>query len=414
MKCLLIALGVAAMLPAQSFKFDFGSGKPAAGYTKVAPDTLYTAQRGFGFEPGGAVVVRDAGVTSSRPPFYFSVKVPKEGNYRVTVTVGDTEAESATTIKAELRRLMVERMHTDAGQFDWRTFVVNVRTPKIPGGGEVHLKDREKTSEALAWDDRLTLEFTDDHPYISRVEIEYADDLPTVYIAGDSTSTDQPLEPYNSWGQMLTRFFRPDIAVANHGESGESLRGFLGEGRLAKLASVLKSGDWLMIQMGHNDQKETGPDVGAFTSYKADLKKFIETAREHGAVPVLITPVARLKFDGTKIVNSLGDYPDAVRQTAEEEDLPLIDLNKMSTTFYEALGPDNAPKAFADGDTTHHSDYGSFEIARCVVEGIRQGKMKLASYLAEAPTFDPAHPDPFNEFDIPAEPRKDSVKPDGH
>ena len=73
---------------------------------------------------------------------------------------------------------------------------------------------------------------------MSAIEIEKAD-VPTLYIAGDSTSTDQGREPFNSWGQMLPRFFRPEIAVANHGESGESLRSFIGERRLAKLMSVI-------------------------------------------------------------------------------------------------------------------------------------------------------------------------------
>jgi lysophospholipase L1-like esterase len=106
--------------------------------------------------------------------------------------------------------------------------------------------------------------------------------VPTLYIAGDSTSTDQPREPFNSWGQVITVFFRPEIAVANHGESGESLRGFVGERRLAKLISAIKPGDWLVIQMGHNDQKERGEGVGAFTTYKQSLKEFIHQAREHG------------------------------------------------------------------------------------------------------------------------------------
>jgi hypothetical protein len=173
-----------------------------------------------------------------KPPFYLSVRVPEEGNYRVTVTLGDREAPSVTTIKAELRRLMVEKAETRAGEFVTRTFIVNTRTPRF-SGGEVRLKDREKTSEAWAWDDRITLEFANTHPAVSGIEIEKAD-VPTLYIAGDSTSTDQGREPFNSWGQMLPRFFRPEIAVANHGESGESLRSFIGERRLAKLMSVIR------------------------------------------------------------------------------------------------------------------------------------------------------------------------------
>ena len=170
--------------------------------------------------------------------------------------------------------------------------------------------------------------------------MEKAGEVPTIYIAGDSTSTDQPREPFNSWGQMLTRFFKPEIAIANHGESGESLRGFLGENRWAKLLSVIRPGDYVLIQMGHNDQKEKGEGVGAFTSYKSDLKRFVSDTRQHGATPVLVTSMNRLTFDAAgKITNSLGDYPEAVRQAAKEENVALIDLNAMSKLFYEALGP---------------------------------------------------------------------------
>src|SRR3954471_4346980 len=193
-------------------------------------------------------------------PRYLSIKVPEEGNYRVTVTMGDPETAATTTVKAELRRLMVENVHTDPGKYEQRSFLVNVRRPQIAGGGEVRLKPRERESEAAAWDDRLTLSI---FGAVAGVDVEKADDVPTLYIAGDSTSTDQPVEPFNSWGQMLTRFLKPEIAVANHGESGESLRSFLGENRLAKVMSVIKAGDYLFIQMGHNDQKERGEGVGA-------------------------------------------------------------------------------------------------------------------------------------------------------
>ena len=388
---------LAASAAAQSFPLQFD-------LTRIGPDTLYTPERGYGFEPGA----------SGQPPFYFSVRVPEEGNYRVTVTLGDPSSETVTTIKAELRRLMIERVRTAPGRFENRSFIVNVRTPKIPGGGEVRLKDREKTSEAWAWDDKLTLEFTDSHPGVRAIEIEQAGNIPTLYIAGDSTSTDQPLEPYNSWGQMLTRFFTPAIAVANHGESGESLRSFIGERRLDKLMSVLKSGDYLFIQMGHNDQKERGEGVGAFTTYKADLKRFIAQARARGATPVLITSMHRLTFDAAgKITNSLGDYPEAVRQTAQEEKVDLIDLNEMSKLFYEALGPRDAHKAFAGSDTTHHSDYGSYELAKCIVQSIKDDELRLTRYLVDIPDFDPAHPDPPGRFDVPAEPLRQPRRPYG-
>jgi lysophospholipase L1-like esterase len=309
----------------------------------------------------------------------------------------------------------VEKVETRPGEFVKRTFLVNTRTPKIPGGAEVRLKDREKTSEVWAWDDRITLEFTNAHPAVSAIEIEKAD-VPTLYIAGDSTSTDQSREPFNSWGQMLPRFFRPEIAVANHGESGESLRGFIGERRLAKVMSAIKPGDWLLIQMGHNDQKEKGEGVGAFTTYKESLKQFIAQAREKGATPVLVTPMNRMTFDAEgKITNSLGDYPEAVRQTGAEEKVAVIDLNAMSKLFYEALGPKDAVKAFADGDATHHNNYGSYQLAKCIVQGIQDGELGLAKYLTEdVAAFDPAHPDPLTTFAIPAEPRATVQKPYGN
>jgi len=240
---------------------------------------------------------------------------------------------------------------------------------------------------------------------VRRVEVEKVGSVPTIFIAGDSTSTDQPVEPYNSWGQMLTRFFQPTIAIANHGESGESLSSFLGEHRLDKVLSVIRPGDYLLIQMGHNDQKEKGEGVGAFTTYKADLEHFVAAAREHGATPVLIASMNRLTFDSAgKIVNSLGDYPEAVRRVAREQKVALIDLHAMSKLFYEALGPRDAHLAFAGSDTTHHSDYGSYELARCVVEGIRQAKLPLAKYLVETPAYDAAHPDPPAEFALPLDP----------
>ncbi|HYP12693.1 MAG TPA: rhamnogalacturonan acetylesterase, partial [Bryobacteraceae bacterium] len=392
------AVGTAAQRdPSPHFRFDFGQGKPAAGYTKITPDTVYTTEAGYGFEQGSTVNAVDRGgdplrgdfITADRP-FFFSVAVP-EGHYRVTVTLGDKQDGSRTTVKAELRRLMLERFETGKGKVETRTFLVDVRRPQISTGGEVALKDREKNLEAAAWDDKLTLEFNDKAPKICALEIAKITGFPVLYIAGDSTSTDQPREPFNSWGQMLPRFLKPDIVVANHGESGESLRSFIGERRLAKLASLMKRGDWLLIQMGHNDQKQKGAADGAFTSYKAELKQMIEEARTRGVTPILVTSMHRRTFgpDG-KVTNSLGDYPEAVRQTAKEEGVALIDLQVMSQQFYEALGPERSALAFAPNDGTHHNNYGSYQLAKCIVEGIRAAKLPLARHVIDSlPGYEP-------------------------
>jgi len=407
---------------ARSWSFDFGPGSVAPGYTRVMPQDIYRPEAGFGFEPGAQIACIDRGgkdslrrdFCTSDKPFYFSVALP-EGNYNVTVTFGDAAAESVTTVKAELRRLMIERVETKPGKFETRNFTVNVRTPQITGGGEVKLKDREKTTEAWAWDEKLTLEFNNARPAVCAIEITRADDVPTIYLLGDSTVCDQPLEPYNSWGQMLPRFFKAGVAIANHAESGESLRSSLGARRLDKVLSVMKPGDYLFIQYGHNDEKEKGEGVGAFTTYKADLKKFVDGARQHGGLPVLVTPVQRRTFDKDgKITNSHGDYPEAVRQVAKELNVPLIDLNALSKPLYEAWGVEPSKLAFAPNDNTHHNNYGSYELAKCIVEGIKLNRLGIAKFLLnDVPRFDPSHPDSFESVKIPASPAIANVKPLG-
>lgn len=404
------------------FKFDFGSGKTAPGLTHVLPTTVYSEEAGFGFDLGsevkevggaGEAFARFGFCTSDRP-FFFSVAVP-EGNYRVTATFGDPSGATTNAVKAESRRLMLENVRTAPGQFATRTFTVNVRTPRLASGGEVRLKTRESGPPlVLHWDDKLTLEFNGARPCLCALEISKVDDAVTVYLAGDSTVTDQPQEPWNSWGQMLPRFFKPEVAVANHAESGESLKSFLSARRLDKILSTLKAGDYLFIQFGHNDQKDKSPGAGAFTTYKDNLKRFVAEARKRGGIPVLVTPMHRLRFDGEgKVANTLGDFPEAVRQTARDEVVPLIDLNALSQRFYEALGPQNCKKAFQDG--THHNNYGSYELARCVVEGIKANKLGLARFLADdVSPYDPSRPDPVETFAVPPSPQTTATKPEGN
>jgi lysophospholipase L1-like esterase len=215
---------------------------------------------------------------------------------------------------------------------------------------------------------------------------------------------------------MITRFFSPRVALANHAESGESLRSSLGAKRLDKVLSLMKPGDYLLIQYGHNDEKEKGEGVGAFTTFKASLKQFVDEARKKGGIPILITPVQRRTFGASgKITNSHGDYPEAVRQAATEESVPLIDLNAMSKDFYEALGPAKSAVAFKEGDGTHHNNYGSYELAKCIAEAIREQKLPLTKYLNKGlPRFDPKNPDPVTSVAIPASPVSSGSKPLGN
>ena len=215
-----------------------------------------------------------------------------------------------------------------------------------PDNIRVRLKGRE--SDNLHWDDKLTLEFNNTAAKVCAVEISPAINTTTVFLAGNSTVVDQANEPWAAWGQMFPSFFKSDkIAIANYAESGETLRAFKGERRLQKIWSMAKPGDYLFIEFTHNDQKPGSSYLEAFTTYKETLKEWISEARKRNMIPVLVTSMHRRNFDSLgRINNTLGNYPEAVRQTGKEENVAVIDLNAMSKTMYEAWGPTRSIKAF--------------------------------------------------------------------
>lgn len=414
-------------------KYAFGLSKAPSGYTSITPDTKFSDASGFGFDFDSQVKtvnnsnsnkIGSSYITADKP-FYFSVNVP-EGNYKVTVTLGDSKGTSTTTVKAESRRLMLEKVQTPNGAVKKYSFIVNIRKPEISTGGKVTLKPREYGK--LDWDNKLTLEFNDARPCVDAVEIEKVDDQITVYLAGNSTVVDQDDEPWASWGQMITRFFKPGVAIADHAESGLTLGSFLGSHRLDKVLSIIKPGDYLFIEFGHNDQKEKGPNDGAYASYTERFKLFISKVREKQAIPVIVTSTSRRSFDDNgKTVNTLGDYPVAARKVAAEEKVALIDLNEMSAKFYDALGVEPSKKAFVHypantfpgqdkplADNTHFNPYGAYELAKCIIEGIKANHLNLVKYIIDAPAFDPSHPDPVEQFNLPPSPKNSTVKPDGN
>ena len=393
------------------WKFDFGhSAESPAGFTRVAPQTEYDAKRGYGYPPGKPV--EQGGIA------IFAFDVP-EGNYDVTMRFGDAQSATSTVIKAESRRLMTGKVETQPGEFVTRIFTVNVRRPEISTGGVTSLNHRELGPPAAPdWDDHLSFEFNGAHPGVASLEVKPAQNAITLFIAGDSTVTDQAREPYAGWGQMLPRFFNAGVAVSNQAESGLTLASFEHQKRLEKVLSMMKPGDYLFIQFGHNDQKDKHPGAGPFTTYKAALQKYVAATRGKGGIPVLVTSMERRRWDGNKIRPTLSDYAEAVRQVGAEERAAVIDLNAMSLKFYSALGPEGSTKAFVFypvhtypgqekplADNTHHSAYGAFELARCVVEGIKTQVPELAKKLmSDVGSFDPSHPDTFSSLDIPPSP----------
>jgi lysophospholipase L1-like esterase len=385
-----------AQEPSSLLRFDFGDGPRRPGFTRVDSGTIYKDETGYGFEAVGS---------ESDRPFTFSVKVP-EGNFNVKLTLGDASVATIVTVKAESGRLMAKGVALAAGKIAEITFTTNVRTPrlaKLPlnatGREEVTLDqfDRGNTRD---WDDKLSIEIAGAHAKLRTIEISPSPSSPTIFLAGDSTVTDRDGGPDVSWGQLLPVFLKAGVAVSNHAQSGETLKSFANALRLDKILSQMKKGDYLFIQFGHNDSKENWPQtyVQADTTYKAYLKAYIEEAKLRGATPVLVTPMDRGDRTTGAPAHGHGGYPDAMREVAREEHVPLIDLYKMSTVFYQSAGND-APKILADG--THSTAYGGYEFAKCIVTGIRQNKLDLANYVVEGfKDFDPSHPDSLAELGL--------------
>ena len=263
-------------------------------------------------------------------PFSYAVAVA-DGNYKVTVTLGSKKRVGQTVVRAESRRHYTDLITTKKGKFKEITFVVNKHQPKIEGDKVVKLKPRELSYKN--WDDSLTLSFCGPAPAVERIRIESVKEVTTVFLCGNSTVVDQEDEPWASWGQMITRWFTPQVAIANYAESGLSCTTFLAQLRLDKILTQLKPGDYVIVEFGHNDEKEKKAGDGAWYSYSRNLKIFADRAREAGGNIIFCTPTARRFFndDHKTIKNTHGDYPEAMKTVARRENVPVIDLPAMST-----------------------------------------------------------------------------------
>lgn len=348
-----------------------------------------------------------------------------DGNYKVTAVLGSKKSAGDTWIKAESRRLFFENIHTPKGKFQTVTFVVNKRSPYINDKLRIKLKDREK--DYANWDSLLTIEFCGSNPQVKDVKIEKADSAITVFLCGNSTVTDQEREPWASWGQMLPRWFDDRVSVANFAESGERTTSFIASYRWAAVMQRAKAGDYILIEFGHNDEKDKGAGSGAWYNFSYNLKRMIDEARQKGCHPVLITPTARRRFQDGKNVNTHGDYPDAAKAVAAREKVPLIDLTAMSTVLYDTYGEEqstkflvhypantfpNQPKPLADN--THFNTFGAYEVCKCVLQGMKDLHLPLVEYLrSDCTDFNPSQPDAWSEWQWPAD-AAEIVKPDGN
>ncbi len=399
---------------------DSTNSLPPPACLTLVPADRYTPEKGYGYD-----FLSSPDPKEESGPYYISVKVP-DGNYRVTVTLGNRKKSGNTTVRAESRRLFLENVQTRKGEFRTFTFVVNKRTPYISDTKQVRIKPREQTK--LNWDDKLTLEINGPAPQCAAIQIEPDRQATTVFLAGNSTVVDQDEEPWASWGQMIPRFFNEHVCFANYAESGESANTFIAAGRLEKALSQMKPGDYMLVEFGHNDQKQQGPGTGAYYSFATSLKTFIDEIRLRGGHPVLVTPTRRRAFKDGRPTDTHMDYPEAVRWVAQREQVPLIDLQEMTATLLESLGEEGSRKAFVHypagtypgqerplADNTHFNPYGAYEIARCVIEGMKAAGLPLSVFLREdCGTFSPARPDNPDTFHWDESPFMSIQKPDGN
>lgn len=334
-----------------------------------------------------------------KEPLHISTPVPN-GTYEVTVTV--TAHEDITfTIYAQSRRVIVQNYSLKNGEKKDFTFNVSVR--------DHHKRDAEYT---VVNGIELDIACDGDFTAVSAVSPV---DVPTIYIAGDSTVTDQPAEyPYSptstycGWGQMFPQLLNTGIAVENQAQSGSATKDFI-EINFTAFMDKIKKDDFLIIEFGHNDQKIQ--ELGAFTGYTDNLRYFINFAREKGAKPVVCSPINRILFqENGKLLNLLGDYRNAARAVCDEMDVPFIDLWTRTTEFFERAGAVKAWDYFwGDGtgrDYTHTNDIGGGIIARFVAQEMIKAKVEPIASLIKADMIDvelpPPDPDakPMNSKEI--------------
>lgn len=228
--------------------------------------------------------------------------------------------------------------------------------------------------------------------------------MTTLFWAGDSTVQYNNIStfPQTGMGQVINLYLKPEVRVENHAKNGRSTKSFLADGRLDPIRENIQEGDILLIQFGHNDEKVSDPSryTDPQTDYKANLRIFIQTAREKKAYPVLVTPLERRTFleDGTLSIGEHVPYVKAMKEVAKEEQVPLIDLSAKSRKLISEAGDEPSKKWFMhvpagvyphfpnglSTDNTHLRYEGAVTFAGCIAEGLKELGGVYADLLLEA------------------------------
>ncbi len=218
-----------------------------------------------------------------------------------------------------------------------------------------------------------------------------------VYLIGDSTMSIKQVSAYpeTGWGMPFAAFFDATVTVDNRAQNGRSTKSFLAENRWQPVVKELHEGDYVFIQFGHNDEVPTKASYTPEADFKANLMRFVNETRSRKGQPVLLTPVARRKFDAAgKVEETHAVYAELVRAVARETATPLIDLDVRSQALLQQFGPENSKLLFnhlAPGehpnypegreDNTHFNELGARRMAELVLADIRALKLGLVDHI---------------------------------
>lgn len=222
-----------------------------------------------------------------------------------------------------------------------------------------------------------------------------------VYLIGDSTIANKEIKAYpeTGWGMPFSHFFDSTILVDNRAKNGRSTRTFIEEGLWKPVVDNMQEGDYVLIQFGHNDEVETKKSYTTKEQFTANLTRYVTDTRAKKGIPVLLTPVARRKFDSSgKIVGTHDVYSELVRTVAKQLNVPLIDLDKKSQAMLQQFGVEGSKLLFnhlqpgehpnypgGKIDDTHFSELGARKMATIVLAEIRNLKLELVNHIYSIP-----------------------------
>lgn len=230
--------------------------------------------------------------------------------------------------------------------------------------------------------------------------ISFAQEKATLFLIGDSTMADKKdpdKNPEHGWGQMLPDLMADEITIQNHAVNGRSSKNFRTEGRWESVLNELKKGDFVIIQFGHNDQKDQ--DSARFTNpttqYRANLERYVNEAREKGAIPILMTSIVRRHFNEKGVlIDTHGNYPLVVRMLANDLKVPFVDLQLLTEQMVIEYGPakskdlylhfepgENAYYPEGKKDDTHLSKLGATLTAEMALKKLAELNIGLEKFI---------------------------------